>query len=55
MEDKIPTLKATLIEAQRKVVADGHLKDLKVKNFLFQAIDQEIMETMLDKSTSHSI
>jgi len=28
---------------------------LKVKNFLFQAIDREILETILDKRTSKAI
>ena len=31
------------------------LKDLKVKNYLFQAIDRTIMETILDKSSAKSI
>jgi len=39
-------------EAQRKSVSEASLKDLKVKNYLFQAIDREILETILDKSTS---
>lgn len=29
-------------EAQRKVIEDQRLKDLKVKNYLFQAIDRTI-------------
>lgn len=31
------------------------LKDLKVKNYLFQAIDHNIMETTLDKWSAKSI
>lgn len=42
-------------EMQRKGVEEAKLKDLKVKNFLFQAIDREILETILDKSTSKAI
>ncbi|KAJ9547862.1 hypothetical protein OSB04_020405 [Centaurea solstitialis] len=42
-------------EAQRKSVEEAKLKDLKVKNYLFQAIDREILETILDKSTSKAI
>ena len=42
-------------EAQRKIVDELKLKDLKVKNYLFQAIDREILETILDKSTSKAI
>ncbi|XP_027910314.1 uncharacterized protein LOC114169374 [Vigna unguiculata] len=55
VEDGIPTLGATSTEVQRKSVANAQLKDLKVKNFLFQAIDREILETILDKSTSQAI
>ncbi|XP_050902500.1 uncharacterized protein LOC127114184 [Lathyrus oleraceus] len=34
---------------------EAKLKDLKVKNYLFQAIDREILETILDKGTSKAI
>lgn len=41
------------------VTTDVHkqlqLKDLRVKNYLFQAIDRTIMETILDKSSAKSI
>ncbi|RDX85070.1 hypothetical protein CR513_33792, partial [Mucuna pruriens] len=55
VEEGIPTLGTTPIEAQRKSVEEAKLKDLKVKNFLFQAIDREILETILDKGTSKAI
>lgn len=42
-------------EAQRKSIEEQKLKDLKVKNYLFQAIDRTIMETILDKGSSKSI
>lgn len=42
-------------EGQRKTVEEAKLKDLKVKNFLFKAIDREIMETILDKGTTKAI
>lgn len=42
-------------EAQKKTIEDQRLKDLKVKNYLFQAIDRTIMETILDKESSKSI
>lgn len=45
VEEGIPTLGTTLTEAQRKSVEEAKLKDLKVKNFLFQAIDREIQGT----------
>nr|KYP72898.1 Retrovirus-related Pol polyprotein from transposon TNT 1-94 [Cajanus cajan] len=42
-------------EVQKKVVEEAKLKDMKVKNFLFKAIDREILETILDKGTSRAI
>ena len=42
-------------EAQRKSIADQQLKDLKVKNYLFQAIDRTILETILNKDTAKNI
>ncbi|GJZ28589.1 retrovirus-related pol polyprotein from transposon TNT 1-94 [Tanacetum coccineum] len=42
-------------EAQKKAIDDARLKDLKVKNYLFQAIEREILETILDKSTAKGI
>ncbi|XP_027359769.1 uncharacterized protein LOC113868411 [Abrus precatorius] len=55
VEDGIPVFGATATEAQRKSVAEANLKDLKVKNYLFQSIDREILETILDKNTSQAI
>ena len=41
IEQGIPTAEAgvELIEGQKKVIENAKLKDLKVKNYLFQAID----------------
>ena len=58
VDEGIPTPaigSATKSETQRKSVEEAKLKDLKVKNFLFQAIDREILETILDKRTSKAI
>lgn len=55
IEEGIPKLETALIEAKRQKVSDVNLKDLKVKNYLFQAIEREILETILDKSTSQAI
>nr|KYP40104.1 hypothetical protein KK1_038559 [Cajanus cajan] len=55
IQDGIPLLGTHPTEAQEKVVADAILKDLKVKNYLFQAIDREVLDTILDKSTSKKI
>jgi len=44
-----------LTEAQQKSIADQKLKDLKVKNYLFQAIDRTIMEMILNRDTAKHI
>jgi hypothetical protein len=46
---------AELTEVQRKTIEDQKLKDLKVKNYLFQAIDRTIIETILNKETAKNI
>lgn len=50
-----PAAGATLTEAQQKRLEELKLKDLKVKNYLFQAIDRTILETILQKDTSKQI
>ena len=57
VENGVPSVAggATPTQAQRKVVKDVRLKDMKMKNYLFQSIDMTIMETILDKGTSKSI
>ena len=57
IEDGIPEVKegTILTEAQSKVISDLKLKDLKAKNFLFQAIDRTVLETLLKKDTSKDI
>jgi hypothetical protein len=44
-----------LSEAQQKQLEDLMVKDLKVKNYLFQAIDRTILEQILEKRTSKQI
>ena len=39
----------------QKRLVEVKVKDMKVKNFLFQAIYREILETILDKGTSEAI
>ena len=41
-----------LTEGQRRMIEDQKLKDLKVKNYLFQAIDRSILETILKRDTT---
>lgn len=51
----MPESDATLTEVQEKKLNEMMLKALKVKNYLFQAIDQPILETILHKNTSKQI
>ena len=57
VEEGVPILTrgTTASEAQKKLVEEAKLKDMKIKNFLFQAIDREVMETILDKGTAKAI
>ncbi|TXG57024.1 hypothetical protein EZV62_018337 [Acer yangbiense] len=50
-----PEAGAAVTEAQRKRLEELKLKDLKVKNYLFQAIDRTILETIIEKNTSKQI
>lgn len=54
IEQGVPTA-AAKTDAQRKAKEDAQLKDLKVKIYLFQAIDRNIMETILNKETTKGI
>lgn len=51
IENGIPTLPVGATQEQIKVVEDAKLKDLKVKNYLFQTIARGIIETILKKET----
>ena len=42
-------------DAQKKNIEDQKLKDLKAKNYLFQALDRTVLETILNKDTAKSI
>lgn len=57
VEDGIPAEAegVQLTDAQKKVIDDVKLKDMKTKNYLFQAIDRSILETILNKDTAKSI
>ena len=44
-----------LKDAQRKNIKDQKSKDLKAKNYLFQAIDRSVLETILNKDTAKNI
>ncbi|MCI35342.1 retrovirus-related Pol polyprotein from transposon TNT 1-94, partial [Trifolium medium] len=49
------TVGVQLTENEKKTVDELKLKDLKVKNYLFQAIDRAVLETILKKETSKEI
>lgn len=57
VESEIPTVAAGVqpTTQQLKVIEKAKLKDLKAKNYLFQAIDRSIMETILNRDTSKDI
>ncbi|CAL8081578.1 unnamed protein product [Prunus armeniaca] len=50
-----PVAETILTEVQRKALTYQKLKDLKAKNFLFQAIDRVTLETILKKDTTKDI
>lgn len=57
METGVPAVAegVKLTKVQQKSTADQKLKDLKVKSYLFQAIDQTIMEMILNRDTAKHI
>jgi hypothetical protein len=46
---------ASLTDAQMKAIDEQRLKDLKAKNYLFQAIDRSLLETILKKDTAKDV
>ena len=50
-----PTQDIVVSEAQNTEADAAKLKDLKAKNYLFQAIDHSILETIVSKDTSKQI
>lgn len=42
-------------DAQRKKIDELKLKDLEVKNYLFQVIDHTVLDTILKKDTAKDI
>ncbi|KAK5836947.1 hypothetical protein PVK06_012753 [Gossypium arboreum] len=57
VEDRIQELKAgtSLTNVQKMEIDAQKLKDLKAKNYLFQAIDSSILETILCKDKAKHI
>ena len=50
-----PAVGVVLTDAQKVELEGQKLKDLKAKNYLFQAINRSILETILCKETSKQI
>ena len=50
-----PAPGVVLTDAQKEELEGKKLKDLKAKNYIFQAIDRSILETILCKETSKQI
>lgn len=46
LEKGIPIASEDLTDAQKKIIDDQNLKDLKEKNYSFQALDRSILETI---------
>jgi hypothetical protein len=55
IEVEITVAPANATEEQRQVAEASKLKDLKVKNYLFQAIDRSILETILVRDSAKDI
>nr|GEU61970.1 hypothetical protein [Tanacetum cinerariifolium] len=57
IEDEIPVIREETkpTKAQRTTLEEAKLKDIKAKNYLFQAIDRSISKTMLTKDTAKDI
>ncbi|XP_019257875.1 PREDICTED: uncharacterized protein LOC109236113 [Nicotiana attenuata] len=55
VEDGIPAAAEDMTDAQKKNIDDQRLKDLKANNFLFQALDRSVLETILKKETAKDI
>ena len=50
-----PATNSPMTDAQKTEIEGQRLKDLTAKNYLFQAIDRSILETILCKDTSQQI
>ncbi|GAU29997.1 hypothetical protein TSUD_160820 [Trifolium subterraneum] len=55
IEDGVTVAPPNATAEQLKITNDSKLRDLKVKNYLFQAIDRSILETILQRDTAKEI
>lgn len=55
VEKRIPVLGAIVRPEQKKAHDESKLRDLKAKNYLFQAIERNILETILNVDSAKDI
>jgi hypothetical protein len=55
IEVGVVTAPANATAEQRRLADESKLRDLKVKNYLFQSIDRSILETILVRDTAKDI
>jgi hypothetical protein len=55
IENGVTTAPANATAEQRKLAEESKIRDLKVKNYLFQSIDRTILETILVRDTARDI
>ncbi|PNX99782.1 copia-type polyprotein [Trifolium pratense] len=55
IETGVVTAPTNATAEQRKIAEESKLRDLKVKNYLFQSIDRSILETILNRETAKDI
>lgn len=55
VEKGVPALEAIVTPEQKKIYDDAKLRDLKAKNYLFQAIERNILETILNIDSAKDI
>ncbi|MCI45306.1 retrovirus-related Pol polyprotein from transposon TNT 1-94, partial [Trifolium medium] len=55
IEDGVIVALANATAEQRRLADESKLKDLKAKNYLFQAIDRTILKTILTRDTARHI
>jgi hypothetical protein len=55
IENGVVTAPPNATADQRRLADESKLRDLKVKNYLFQSIDRSILETILVRDTARDI
>jgi hypothetical protein len=55
IENDVTVAPENATQEQQKPAEDSKLKDLKVKNYLYQSTDRSILEIILERNTSRDI